>query len=595
MCVRSADLLVAECAIDISRLIGRLTLPCCVLALLAPASAQLGRVDDLRVPRAMSHAGAVRVAPRDAGSFSAARGPDWYGGWMMWWSANREEFLHPGGAASRPTSRPADALVVRPVDEDAARARIMPTLVGALKDGERRIRETAAIAVGTCGDEREVGALVKLLDDRDRAVVEATITGLGLLGVPSADAALAKILADPSMSDRARGLAALALGLSGGDGARKPLLDGLGSWKSDSLEACRMVGAGLWAGGDVCDLDPARRVLVASQIQKGLTSQQSRRRKLLSIGIAALSKARDPGSVPFVLETLRDPRFDLRAAAAIAAGRVIRADDKKSVQALIGALSTEAHTLPSRFMIISLGRIGGKEALQHLKWEFGSGDKTRCAFAALALGIGGAADFAPRLRQDVTGPTEDRMRGAFAVALGLLRDPEAFATIVRIARGKANDELVAHCAWFFALSQNAGAVPVVEKILETSRVAETQEAAALALGILGAAESQPLLARLLGKSSESTRKAAAVGLGRMRDERGVEPLLKAAKGDRSVPVRAAAIAALGEIARRSERPPFARVAIDSYYGLQNEAIDEIATRAGSLMKSTEEGGAQRQR
>ena len=54
----------------------------------------------------------------------------------------------------------------------------------------------------------------------------------------------------------------------------------------------------------------------------------------------------------------------------------------------------------------------------------------------------------------------------------------------------------------------------------------------------------------------------------------------------------AVVLALGSVARPTNLSPLARIAIDAYYGLMNEAIDETATRVGSLMKTTEEGGGQ---
>jgi HEAT repeat protein len=533
--------------------------------------------------------GQGRVASLDTPA--AAPIPDYYGGWMMWWSTNREEFFSPISPAA--ASKPAYAGNVKLVTPETCRETIVPLLLGGLKDGERQIREAAAIALGMCGDGRDADALIALLGDKDRAVVEAAVMGLGMLSSGEADKALGKIVLDATDSERKRGLAALSLGLSGTEEAGKPLLDGLGSGKSDKLEACRMLGAGLWSACDGADGKPDRCALVASQIQKALTNQDSKRRKLLSMGVAALSKPRDQGSKKFVLDMLVDPRFDVRAAAAIAAGRAFKPDDKASVNALIKALADEGHTLPSRFMIISLGRIGSPDAVAHLKKEVASGEKIRCAFAALALGIAGAVDLAPKFRQDLTGPTDERMRGAFAIALGLMKDQKAFASIAQIAQGKPNDELLTACVWYFALAQNPDGRAVLEKIAGQSRVTRVQEAAATALGILGATESQPFLSQLLqNKGAEPARKAGALGLGRMRDQGALEVLLKVAKADGSVAVRAAAISALGMVARRTEQLPFARVAIDAYYGIQNEAIDEVATRVGSLMKTTEEGGGQ---
>jgi HEAT repeat protein len=545
----------------------------------------------------MMHATPTRVLVfllSGASTALAQGGRELYGDWMMWWSTNREDFL--GGSAvageSRPESRPPDDHAISPVDPEAFRTQVVPLLLASLKDGERQIREAAAIALGHCGDGRVVAPLVALAGDRDRGVVEAAVMALGLLGQAEADKALGKILSDSSASDRRRGLAALSLGLSGTEEGKKPLFDALGAGKSEAFESCRMVGAALWAGADLAGGPKDRRALAASQIQKGLAGQEKRRR-LLSMGTAALAKSRDPGSRAFVLAGLADTRFDVRAAAALAAGRVLDAGDKASVDAVIKALATEAHTLPTRFLLISLGRLGGHDAVAILGKEVGSGDKVRRAFAALGLGVAGATGSAPRLRHEIVGPTEDRVKGAFAIALGIMKDRDAFATVSQIAQSKANDELLSSCAWSFAAGGNRAAIPVLERILSHSRVAETQEAAATALGVLGAVESQAMLAKMLqSKGTDAQRKAAATGLGRMRDQRAIDPLLKVAKGPDGVVVRAAAIAALGAVARRTDRPPFARVAIDAYYGLQNEAIDEVATWAGSLMKTTEEGGGQ---
>ncbi|MFH1022663.1 MAG: HEAT repeat domain-containing protein [Planctomycetota bacterium] len=57
----------------------------------------------------------------------------------------------------------------------------------------------------------------------------------------------------------------------------------------------------------------------------------------------------------------------------------------------------------------------------------------------------------------------------------------------------------------------------------------------------------PALLEALGDSHPRARSAAAVALGRIRDERAVEPLVRVLRGDRAPVVRAAAARSLGEI------------------------------------------------
>jgi HEAT repeat protein len=248
-------------------------------------------------------------------------GTDYYGDWMMWWSTNREEYLCRTDPAA--TSRPVDSENLKPVSGDSCRAQIIPALVHALKDSEKQIREAAAIALGTCGDAQDVATLAKVLGDRDRVVAEAAALGLGMLRTPEAETILGKLIADQATYERKRGIAALALGLSGGDGAQKPLFDGLGSDKSEKYEACRMIGACLWSGGDIGDPRSERCALASNAVVKALKGQE-KRRKLVSFGAAAFSKSRDGAAKQFVLAMLNEPRFDVRAAAAISAGRVIQ-------------------------------------------------------------------------------------------------------------------------------------------------------------------------------------------------------------------------------------------------------------------------------
>src|SRR5204862_345408 len=103
--------------------------------------------------------------------------PDVYGGWPMWWSANREEFFGASAAESRPAGAPAP----KPLTDDIVRGRVIPALLAALKDDDRQVRDAAAIALGGCGGAEEVPALVQALSDKDREAAEGALIGLGII------------------------------------------------------------------------------------------------------------------------------------------------------------------------------------------------------------------------------------------------------------------------------------------------------------------------------------------------------------------------------------------------------------------------------
>jgi HEAT repeat protein len=499
-------------------------------------------------------------------------------GWDLWWATNCEDFVP--YRAAEPSDH--DGAAVRAVSADDVRNVVIPVLLGALKDGDARVRDRAAVAIGKCGDAREVPELLKMLSDRNRAVVAAAILGLGLLAQPAAEEALARMLANPQVQTRDRALAALALGLSGGVDARKPLFDDLGTRYSHPIECARVLAAALWAGADKKDGNNDRTPLAARLIQRSLENPAVRDRAFQNVGTAALSKTRDRGSLPFVLGALADRREDIKAAAANAAGRVIRADDKKSVAALIRALRSEAAPWPKRMMVIALGRIGGPEAIKELAPDLDHADPQHRAFTVLALGIAGARELAPRLRQELMGFTADRNKGAIAIALGLMNDEAAGPLVAELlARKNSGGDLTAQCMWFFALRRSRDAVPLIQGTMENTRVQCVHERAATALGVIGAVEAQPLLVKLMREEPSEVASAAAVGLGRMGDRGALEALLRIATSASEVDTtRAAAVAGLGVLAQRDPWSAFARVSVDSPYDPQNDAIDEICWRAG---------------
>jgi HEAT repeat protein len=502
--------------------------------------------------------------------------------WEKWWHCNKEDYLIPRAVWAPDVAGDLYTGTLAAPMEQEIRSAVIPLLEEALKDNDHEVRAAAAIALGKAGDWREIKTLIAAVNDRERSVSEAAILAVGLLGEGSVEQTLRDVFNDTTRTARERGLAAIALGYSGGDVARGVLFEQLGATtdaegrgRLPGIEADRFLGAALWAGADKKDGGTERSPLAASLLQRALSMPSIKDRAILGIGSAALSKTRDAGSLQYIMRALSDSRADVRAGAGIAAGRVIKADDKRSVAALISAISAEGDTTAKRFMLISLGRIGGPEARKKLLEELDAGLRQDRSFAALALGVSGATDLAPRLRREFEAASDDSLKGSAAIALGIMHDPEALKPIGEVAKVKNNPELLKHLMWFLALDRGRGSAVIAEQVALEAKVADVHEAASIALGLIGSLESQAILIKhLAGPGPVTLRRASAIGLARMGDRRGVQPLIKAYKvfSDPQI-VRAGAITALGILCQRNVWPPFARVSIDSNYDIENDAID----------------------
>jgi HEAT repeat protein len=72
--------------------------------------------------------------------------------------------------------------------------------VKALKDKDRSVRESAAVALGRIGHEKAVDSLVKALKDKDRSVRESAAVALGRIGHEKAVDPLKNVLKEEGES-----------------------------------------------------------------------------------------------------------------------------------------------------------------------------------------------------------------------------------------------------------------------------------------------------------------------------------------------------------------------------------------------------------
>ncbi len=505
--------------------------------------------------------------------------------WECWWAMNREDFLVPGATATASDGGAMAAAV--PMTREDVRRKLIPVLMRALKDKNFEVRASAAIALGKAGDGNDLDAIVRAVADHDRNVTEAAIVGLGLLREAKGEATLVNIFNTTERNVRERGMAAIALGFSGGEAARGLLLDGLGHGSAKAslasqagfapIESARWIGAGLWAGADRRDGTKDRGAMVASLLQRALGEATTLDRFDVAFGTVAIAKVRDPGSLPFVMKTLADPRADVRASAAIAAGRILAKDDAKNVSVLAQMAASDGDLFARRMATIALGRVGGPTAIKALKTRYENQEKQDRAFVALALGIAGATDVAPALRKEFESGSDDSLRGALAVSLGLLQDKASLPMMLDLVKQGRSPEVTAHTMWYFALLRDRTAAPVLIKLQNDSKSADLLCGSAFALGCIGDQAARDQLVKLISDGGSNVIKgSAATALGRLGDPAVLDALIKIVDDDHQQHLsRAYAVVALGNLGRRTPWSDLPRVAIDSNYDLRSEAVDEM--------------------
>jgi HEAT repeat protein len=507
--------------------------------------------------------------------------------WETWWAFNKEDFFPSRGILQAQLGGEGyDENAPRSPSRDQVRSTIIPVLTDALTSDEFEMRNSAVIALGKVGDVREFKAIEAMLDDDDRTVVEAAILGLGLLRCDRAERRLCEVAKEPGRSARQRGFAVMALGLSGGEIARRALIDKIGRAESTfgrraraaDLESLRAVAAGLVYRTDLPGVAEGDAAEGVAALITAIRANHSREKSFLPLAFVGLAKTRDPGARDIVLAGLGHRKSDVRGAAAIALGRVFR-DPEVGLQRRIQRIYlNERDAFVQRLMLISLGRMGGAGAASLLARERRHGDRQQRAFAILGSAILGDVAVVPEFRKGLQTSNDDSLRGAFAIAIGILRDRESVPLILQQIEANKSPALRVHLIQALILLGDRSAAPAVEELLAKTRTVDLQATAALALGLLGAPDSSKLLLQILRENGTVTVKGSvAAGLGRMGEQKLIEPLIAFVKDESQQDLsRAFGLIALGMMGEKSPSiPPFARVAIDSQYDLQIDTLAEL--------------------
>ncbi len=164
-----------------------------------------------------------------------------------------------------------------------------------------------------------------------------------------------------------------------------------------------------------------------------------------------LGRTGSPLTVDELLESLSDPRFNVRYEAILSIAR--RAPDKRLMQALIGVLFCNEPAL-STVAAWALGRIGDEKAIAPLRDGLEAEYRSVQAHCARSLGTLGDAEITPVLLQRLEDETDIGLQLAYSSALGKLRAQEATDTMLLYLR--ACEEETARSELALALARVVG-------------------------------------------------------------------------------------------------------------------------------------------
>lgn len=217
-------------------------------------------------------------------------------------------------------------------------------------------------------------------------------------------------------------------------------------------------------------------------------------------------------------------------------------------------------------------------------------------FAALALGLVGRAisdkvsinvygEFRGQaieaLRNGLgTKKIDKRARGAFATALGILKDPGSIQALVALVRDQKEDpELRGYAALGLGLIGVAtpNVLRPIRSALRERRSTALRQQMATALGLLQDRKAIPLLLTELKQArSQAVKGQVVLALARIGDARAVAPLVQLLddKQERDL-TRALACAGLGVIGDLQWLPSLSRISLDVNYRASTDVLNEV--------------------
>ena len=522
--------------------------------------------------------------------------------WEWWWNFNGARYLNLKSVLRGADSESAAVGEIRGDNTDAnaeskrvadkLATEIIPHLRDALDDGSPAVRAEAVLALGKCGKSFVAADILKLLSDDDMNVRENACLALGVLGDKASVAALVDVVTnnasgkklvgrDSDVGLTARVYAAMSIGLIGsrvgldgtnGEACLAALLETKSASNDMPIAAVTALGISKSLGAMPAIMNLVKNAEADDYVR--------------AYAVTALGKMGERSAYPVVINALKDKNAHVRRSAAIALGQIGTSADAPVVDALIKSVKNGVDQAEKNFATMSLGRIGGATVRTFLKDVVATGTAHDKTFGSLALGLT-CRDMKDQETEAIGALIHKqfqenktcRMRGAFAIALGLMGYEAANKEIIEVVNSNAHAHLRGECAQALGLMRCREAIPSLRSLIKDCNDTAVRTSGAIALGLIGDQEAIKVLDELMKDSTGNVTVSGAAlrGLGLIGNGSVVSGLgaVLNNKDERQTAVRAYAAAALGLLGDKDEIPALALLSENQNYVSQTGTLSDV--------------------
>ncbi|MEK7310315.1 MAG: HEAT repeat domain-containing protein [Planctomycetota bacterium] len=497
--------------------------------------------------------------------------------WEVWWTRNRVKYLKfrtPVEFIKK--SNDGYVNVAKEYDE------IFNLFNKALHDKDLYVRVAAAQGLSKMGDNKVNAILKKAFYDENQLYVENNIVfAMGLMGDAVNAVVLKEIAVNKQETEINRAYAILGLGyvknneevikvlkeLAGGavPVALRAPTDGAHQTDKDEVVASAALSLG--------NLKEASAVpVLAKLIQSGVLYQGEKYdRKIRAYAALGLGRIGTKEAVNELKKSLDDKDKDVQECVAIALGTT------KLPEALnpLSQLLSDRDLSVRGFAAISLSQIPDKGVYPLLLNAYQNAkDPQVDGMIVLAMGLNGDKRAIPELQKIIATKTKRPLiKGAAAIALGLLKDTSSVQIITDLLDKTTDPILAAHLTLSLGMIGDNKAVEVIKKKWEdvgskTTNIAYTNMA--VALSMLGARDEAviPMLRKHFDKKEMAALRQHAIhSAGLIGGQDIISDMVKLYDDETNPQVRNYIISSLGFVVDVNETPLITKVTADNDYNV----------------------------